>query len=145
MRTKGSDDLRCHWDLCRWLQNSSPGISGTTQEFIDDSPRGPGVQFALQSLYNPRQHLNIGISAMRVWTITVKVFRQAANLMFLLQWKQRTCQRQCIKYEKCWRQRNAEPLAGSRNERPIVARAIMRDKRQISNVLEECLQGFSCG
>jgi len=94
MRTNGSDALRCLWDLCRWLQNISPGITGTAQEFIDCCPRGPDMQFTLQPLYNPRQHLNIGIGAVCIRTITVKVCRQAANLMFLLQWKQRVCQRQ---------------------------------------------------
>src|SRR6266699_4218532 len=145
MRTKSSDDLRCCWDLCRWLQNSSPGVSGTPQEFINGRTCGPGVQFALQPLYNPCQHLNIRIGAVRIGTITVEALRQAANPMFLLQRKQRACQRQCIKHEKCWRQRYAQPLAGSLNERPIVARAIMCDQRQISNVLEECPQGFPSG
>src|SRR6266446_6314128 len=143
MRSKSSDDLRSRWNLCRWLQNISPGISGTAQEFIDGSARGPGVQFAFQPLYNPCQHLNIGIGAVRIGTITVEVFRKAANLMVLLQWKERTRQRQRIKNEKCWRQRHAQPLAGSLNERPIVARAIMRDERQFPNIREECLQGFS--
>src|SRR5438132_5632808 len=82
-RTKSSDDLRCCWGLCRWLQNSSPGVSSTAQEFINGRTRGPGVQFALQSLYNPGQDPNIGIGAVRVGTITVEAFRQAANLVFL--------------------------------------------------------------
>src|SRR5437660_12871379 len=94
MRAKSSGNLRCCWDLCRWLQNSSPGVSGTAQEFINGRTRGPGVQFALQPLYNPRQHLNIGIAAVRVGTITVEAFRQAANLMFPLPGKQRACQRE---------------------------------------------------
>ncbi len=59
-----------------------------------------------------------------------------------LQWQKRTRQRQRIEDEKRGRQRHAQPLAGSPDERPIVARAIMRDKGQISNVREECLQGL---
>src|ERR1700730_16114242 len=143
MRSKSSDYLRSRWNLCRCLQNCSPGISGAAQEFIDGSARGPGVQFALQPLYDACQHFNIGIGAVRIGTITVEVFRKAANLMLLLQRKQRTCQRQRIKYEKCWRQRHAQPFAGSLNKRPIVARAIVRDEWQFPNILESCLQGFS--
>src|SRR5438270_10418451 len=106
MRAKSSNDLRSRGNLCRCLQNSSPGISGAAQEFIDSSARETGVQFALQTLDDACQHFNISIGAVRIRTIRVEVFRKAANRMLLLHWKERTCQRQRIKHEKCWWQRH---------------------------------------
>ena len=66
MFPKNTNDLRCCWNLRGWLQNSNPVIPGAPQELIDGRPRGPGMQLPLQPLYNPCQHLNIGIGAVRV-------------------------------------------------------------------------------
>ena len=93
------------------------------------------VQFALQALHDPRQHLHIGIGAVRVGSRRSESFWQVSpTLCSFSQREQRTSQWQRIQHQKAWWQLQAKPLAGGLNERPIIARAIMRDQRQIADV-----------